>query len=48
MLSIILFVILLLMPILLFFRKASKGKLKGILGYTEDDKVSTVVVGDNR
>ncbi|XP_044485772.1 glyceraldehyde-3-phosphate dehydrogenase GAPC2, cytosolic-like [Mangifera indica] len=29
-------------------KKASKGKLKGILGYIEDDKVSTVAVGDNR
>ncbi|KAF9624990.1 hypothetical protein IFM89_016810 [Coptis chinensis] len=26
----------------------SEGKLKGILGYTEDDVVSTDFIGDNR
>lgn len=29
-------------------REESEGKLKGILGYTEDDVVSTDFVGDNR
>ena len=29
-------------------KAASEGKLKGILGYTEDDLVSTDFVGDNR
>ncbi|KAK2648087.1 hypothetical protein Ddye_015576 [Dipteronia dyeriana] len=29
-------------------KEASEGKLKGILGYTEDDVVSTDFVGDNR
>lgn len=29
-------------------RVASEGKLKGILGYTEDDVVSSDFVGDNR
>lgn len=48
MLSIIPFVILLLMPLLAFFREASEGKLKGIVGYTEDDVVSTDFIGDNR
>lgn len=31
-----------------FDREESEGKLKGILGYTEDDVVSTDFVGDNR
>lgn len=31
-----------------FIREESEGKLKGILGYTEDDVVSTDFVGDNR
>ena len=31
-----------------FHREASEGSLKGILGYTEDDVVSTDFVGDNR
>lgn len=48
MLSIIPFVILLLMPLLAIFREASEGKLKGIVGYTEDDVVSTDFIGDNR
>jgi len=30
------------------FREESEGKMKGILGYTEDDVVSTDFVGDNR
>lgn len=30
------------------FREESEGKLKGILGYTEDDVVSTDFVGDSR
>lgn len=29
-------------------KKASEGKLKGILGYTEEDLVSTDFLGDNR
>nr|APO15839.1 glyceraldehyde 3-phosphate dehydrogenase [Sesuvium portulacastrum] len=29
-------------------KEESEGKLKGILGYTEDDVVSTDVIGDNR
>ncbi|MQK89898.1 type I glyceraldehyde-3-phosphate dehydrogenase, partial [Escherichia coli] len=29
-------------------KEESEGKLKGILGYTEDDVVSTDFVGDNR
>jgi glyceraldehyde 3-phosphate dehydrogenase len=29
-------------------REESKGKLKGILGYTEDDVVSTDFIGDSR
>ncbi|KAJ0105418.1 hypothetical protein Patl1_18243 [Pistacia atlantica] len=29
-------------------KEASEGKLKGILGYTEDDVVSTDFIGDNR
>ncbi|CAN6464328.1 unnamed protein product [Victoria cruziana] len=29
-------------------KEASEGKLKGILGYTEDDVVSTDFVGDSR
>lgn len=31
-----------------FDREESEGKLKGILGYTEDDVVSTDFVGDSR
>jgi hypothetical protein len=31
-----------------FHRQASEGDLKGILGYTEDDVVSTDFVGDSR
>ena len=31
-----------------FLREESEGKLKGILGYTEDDVVSTDFVGDSR
>lgn len=31
-----------------FIREESEGKLKGILGYTEDDVVSTDFLGDNR
>ena len=30
------------------YREESEGKLKGILGYTEDDVVSTDFVGDSR
>lgn len=33
---------------LVVFREESEGKLKGILGYTEDDVVSTDFVGDSR
>lgn len=33
---------------LLVLREESEGKLKGILGYTEDEVVSTDFVGDNR
>jgi len=33
---------------LIFHRQASEGDLKGILGYTEDDVVSTDFVGDSR
>lgn len=29
-------------------KEESEGKMKGILGYTEDDVVSTDFVGDNR
>lgn len=29
-------------------KEASEGELKGILGYTEDDVVSTDMIGDNR
>lgn len=43
------------MPILWFdpifdplLREESEGKLKGILGYTEDDVVSTDFIGDSR
>ena len=32
----------------LLIREESEGKLKGILGYTEDDVVSTDFVGDSR
>jgi len=32
----------------IFNRQASEGDLKGILGYTEDDVVSTDFVGDSR
>ncbi|RZS22650.1 hypothetical protein BHM03_00055471, partial [Ensete ventricosum] len=31
-----------------FFRYASEGPLKGILGYTDDDVVSNDFVGDSR
>ena len=31
-----------------FLREESEGKLKGILGYTEDDVVSTDFIGDSR
>lgn len=34
--------------ILPFLREELEGKLKGIIGYTEDDVVSTDFVGDNR
>lgn len=34
--------------IFLSFREESEGKLKGILGYTEDDVVSADFIGDNR
>lgn len=30
------------------FREESEGGMKGILGYTEDDVVSTDFVGDSR
>ena len=33
---------------LLFFRAASEGALKGILGYTDEDVVSNDFVGDSR
>lgn len=33
---------------LVVLREESEGKLKGILGYTEDDVVSTDFVGDSR
>jgi glyceraldehyde 3-phosphate dehydrogenase len=32
----------------LFYRAASEGKLKGIMGYTDEDLVSTDFVGDSR
>lgn len=32
----------------LIFREESEGKLKGILGYTDEDLVSTDFVGDSR
>lgn len=35
-------------PFWVFDREESEGKLKGILGYTEDDVVSTDFVGDSR
>ena len=31
-----------------FFRTASEGALKGILGYTDEDVVSNDFVGDSR
>jgi glyceraldehyde-3-phosphate dehydrogenase/erythrose-4-phosphate dehydrogenase len=31
-----------------FFRAASEGALKGILGYTDEDVVSNDFVGDKR
>ena len=34
--------------VLVVCREESQGKLKGILGYTEDDVVSTDFVGDSR
>lgn len=34
--------------VLLITREESEGKLKGILGYTEEDVVSTDFVGDSR
>lgn len=34
--------------ILVVLRGESEGKLKGILGYTEEDVVSTDFVGDSR
>lgn len=34
--------------VVVFLREESEGKLKGILGYTEDDVVSTDFVGDSR
>lgn len=41
--------LLLIFSCLIFFhREASEGELKGILGYTEDDVVSTDFVGDSR
>jgi len=33
---------------LFFFRAASEGALKGILGYTDEDVVSNDFVGDSR
>jgi glyceraldehyde-3-phosphate dehydrogenase/erythrose-4-phosphate dehydrogenase len=33
---------------LFFFRTASEGALKGILGYTDEDVVSNDFVGDSR
>ncbi|RRT69415.1 hypothetical protein B296_00012660 [Ensete ventricosum] len=33
---------------LLYYREESEGKLKGILGYVEEDLVSTDFVGDSR
>jgi glyceraldehyde 3-phosphate dehydrogenase len=32
----------------LSYRAASEGKLKGIMGYTDEDLVSTDFVGDGR
>ena len=32
----------------LYYREESEGNLKGILGYTEDDVVSTDFIGDSR
>jgi glyceraldehyde 3-phosphate dehydrogenase len=32
----------------LFFRAASEGNLKGIMGYVEEDLVSTDFIGDSR
>lgn len=32
----------------LLFREESEGKLKGILGYTDEDLVSTDFLGDSR
>lgn len=34
--------------VVVYRRKESEGSLKGILGYTEEDVVSTDFVGDNR
>lgn len=33
---------------MIILREESEGKLKGILGYTEDDVVSTDFIGDSR
>ena len=35
-------------PVVVCLREESEGKLKGILGYTEDDVVSSDFVGDSR
>jgi glyceraldehyde 3-phosphate dehydrogenase len=32
----------------LFYRAASEGPLKGIMGYTDEDLVSTDFTGDSR
>ena len=34
--------------LLWFYRAASEGPLKGIMGYTEEDLVSTDFTGDSR
>lgn len=36
------------LDLLALFREESEGKLKGILGYIEDDVVSTDFIGDSR
>jgi hypothetical protein len=38
----------LLIWLLLFYRAASEGPLKGIMGYTDEDLVSTDFTGDSR
>lgn len=40
--------IMIVIAIVIVIRQESEGKMKGILGYTEDDVVSTDFIGDSR